>query len=110
MNFSMSLLSQSSSLPLFSGNTHTKNAEWLLLSGSLSYTWMWELFLVKWKELGFDSSQFGLHSLRAGGATSAANAGVPDRLLNAMAIGGLSQPKMAPLKIHMRHSCQSPRG
>ena len=41
---------------------------------------MRELFLAKWKELGFDPSQFGLHSLRAGGATTAANAGVPDRL------------------------------
>ena len=27
-----------------------------------------------------DTAQFGLHSLRAGGASAAANAGVPDRL------------------------------
>ena len=30
--------------------------------------------------LGMDPKQFGMHSLRAGGATAAANAGVPDRL------------------------------
>ena len=30
--------------------------------------------------VGLDTKQFGLHSLRAGGATAAANAGVPDRL------------------------------
>ena len=41
---------------------------------------MHELFVVKLRELGFDAKQFGLHSLRAGGATTAANAGVPDRI------------------------------
>ena len=41
---------------------------------------MRELFLSKLFELGYDSGQFGLHSLRAGGATAAANAGVPDHL------------------------------
>ena len=30
--------------------------------------------------IGVDHHQFGLHSLRAGGASAAANAGVPDRL------------------------------
>ena len=29
---------------------------------------------------GYDRRQFGLHSLRAGGATAAASAGIPDRL------------------------------
>ena len=41
---------------------------------------MRELFMVKLKELGFDASKFGMHSLRSGGASAAANAGVPDRL------------------------------
>ena len=30
--------------------------------------------------MGYPAVEFGLHSLRAGGATAAANAGVPDRL------------------------------
>ena len=41
---------------------------------------MRELFNAKWKELGFDVKQFGLHSSQAGGASAAANAGVPDHL------------------------------
>ena len=41
---------------------------------------MRELFLGKLSELGLDLKQFGLHTLRAGGATAAAKAGVPDRL------------------------------
>ena len=41
---------------------------------------MRELFLEKFSELGFDTNQFSLHSLRASGATTAANAGVPDCL------------------------------
>ena len=40
---------------------------------------MRELFLSKLSELGYDLGQFDLHSLRVGGATAAANAGVPDR-------------------------------
>ena len=41
---------------------------------------MRELFLAKLKLLGFDATKFSLHSLRSGGATAAANAGVADRL------------------------------
>ena len=37
-------------------------------------------FLYKLAELEFDPKQFGLHSLRSGGATVAANAGIPDTL------------------------------
>jgi len=37
-------------------------------------------FCKKLADLGFPSEEFGLHSLRSGGATAAANAKVPDRL------------------------------
>ena len=73
-------LDMRSDLYLFRGIVHTKKGESLRASGSLSYTRMRELFLAKLNELGFDSKQFGLHSLRSGGASAAANAGVPDRL------------------------------
>ena len=76
----MGKLSYTSPLALFHGITHTKNGEQLCSSGRLSYSRMRELFLAKLNELGFDSSQFGLHSLRAGGATAAAKTGVPERL------------------------------
>ena len=39
---------------------------------------MQDLLKAKWRGLSFDTKQFGLHSLRVGGAATAANAGVPD--------------------------------
>ena len=73
-------ISSSSSAKLFRGIVRTKNGERLRRNGSLSYTRMREVFLVKLTSLGFNARQYGLHSLRSGGATAAANAGVPDRL------------------------------
>ena len=67
-------------LRLFRGIVVTKSGEHLHSQGSLSYTHLRELFLSKLTQLGFDPKQFGLHSLRSGGASAAANAGVPDRL------------------------------
>ena len=73
-------IAHDSCLPLFRRITNTKSGQRLRASGSLSYTQMRELFLAKVEELRFDASKFGLHSLQAGGATAAANAGVADRL------------------------------
>ena len=39
-----------------------------------------DLFKIKLKKLGYNHKDFSLHSFRAGGATKAANAGVPDHL------------------------------
>ncbi|XP_066263287.1 uncharacterized protein [Branchiostoma lanceolatum] len=49
-------------------------------SGGLSYSRAREIVLDMLKTVVQDISCFGLHSLRAGGATEAANAGIPDRL------------------------------
>lgn len=65
---------------LFRGITHTKNGVKLRKKGGLSYTRMRELLLEKIEAIGLNPKLYGLHSLRAGGATAAANAGVPDRL------------------------------
>ena len=70
----------SSSLHLFRGIVHAKGGDRLRASGSLSYTCMRELLLGKLSQLGCDHKLFGLHSLRTGGATVAANAGIADRL------------------------------
>ena len=70
----------SSDKPLFRGITKTKKGEKLRNSGGLSYTRTRELVLGQFKELGMDTKRLGLHSLRAGGATAAANAGIQDRL------------------------------
>ena len=78
--FAQAQLSCSSTLSLFRGITHTKHGKRLRATRGLSYTRMHELFIAKLRELGYDATKFGLHSLQAGGATAAANAGVPDRL------------------------------
>ena len=52
---------------------------------------MAELLNEKLQELGFPMKEFSLHSLRSGGVTTAANAGMPDRLFMSMGDGS---PKM----------------
>ena len=49
-------------------------------TGGISYSNMRELLKKKLEQLGFPAADFSLHSLRAGGATAAAAAGVPDRV------------------------------
>ena len=70
----------SSNERLFRAITKTKNGEKLRKSGTISYSRIRELVQEKFSSLGYDPSLFGVHSFRAGGATLAANAGVPDRL------------------------------
>ena len=69
-----------SSERLFKAITKTKAGEKLRKSGTVSYTRVRELILRRFQELGYDPERFGLHSFRSGGATLAANAGIPDRL------------------------------
>ena len=64
---------------LFRGLCNTKNYSKLRNSGGLSYTRAREVVLDMLTAIGLDRKQFGLHSLRAGGASAAANSGVPDR-------------------------------
>ena len=46
----------------------------------LSYTRAREIILSALEEIGLDKKSFGLHSLRSGGATAAAAAGINDRI------------------------------
>ena len=57
----------------------SKNGETLRESGGISDNCLRDLF-KKLKKLGYSPKDFSLYSFRAGGATKAANAGVPDRL------------------------------
>ena len=66
-------------LYLFRGIVNTKNGVRLCSNGSLSHTLVRELVLEKLALLGLDKTTLGLHSLRSGGASAAANAGVPDQ-------------------------------
>ena len=65
---------------LFRPIQKTKRGETLRQTGKISYSCLRDLFNKKLNSLGFAAAEFGLHSLRAGGATAAANAGVLDRL------------------------------
>ena len=73
-------IAPSDSQAIFRPIVRTKLGEKLRNSGSLTYSRLRECFKEKLKALGFPAEQYGLHSLRAGGATAAANNGVPDRL------------------------------
>ena len=46
----------------------------------LSYTRMRELFIDAFRPFVSDIKKYGLHSLKSGGATTAANLGISDRL------------------------------
>ena len=65
---------------LFRPIQKSKKGETVRELGCISYTCLRDLFKKKLKDLGYQPEEFGLHSLRAGGASAAANAGVPDRL------------------------------
>ena len=65
---------------LFRSIQNTKNGERLRDSGKISYSSLRDLFRKKLADLGFSPEEFGLHRLRFGGATVAANVKVPDRL------------------------------
>ena len=64
---------------LFRGLSKTMDGYRLWPTGGISYTRVRELLLEVLKNVGLDPTEFGLHNLRSGSATAAANAGVPDR-------------------------------
>ena len=72
-------ISQVSEGFLFQGITSGK-VQALRPTGKFSYTRFSELLKQKLKDLGFPPVEFSPHSLRSGGATAAAGAGVPDRI------------------------------
>ena len=65
----------SSSLMFFRSLHFVKsNASYTLRSTGISYTRTREVVLRAFSQLGYSTKLFGLHSLRSGGATAAANA------------------------------------
>ena len=65
--------------PLFCQLSKTKYGYKARARG-LSYTRLRELVIEAFRGIVPDISRIGTHSLRSGGATAAANTGVPDRL------------------------------
>ena len=55
---------------------------------SLSYTRAREIVLETLGKIGLEKSKFGLHSLRSGGASQAANAGVQDCFILSVMVDG----------------------
>ena len=69
------------SLPFFRFlHFHKVTSSYSLSSTGMSYNSTREIDLQAFPELGCPKHLFGLHSLRTGGASAAANAGVSDRL------------------------------
>ncbi|CAH3142478.1 unnamed protein product [Porites lobata] len=62
-------LDLSSHLPLFRPLTKNKSG-YTLRNGKLSYTRCREIFKTTLKDLGYDPKEYGLHSLRSGGASA----------------------------------------
>ena len=50
------------------------------LNEPISYTTARGILLINIKNIGLDKTQFGVHSLRSGGAATTANFGINDRL------------------------------
>ncbi|XP_067685882.1 uncharacterized protein [Haliotis asinina] len=66
---------------VFRNMSKTKNGYILRADNKpMSYSRLRELFIEAFSSHVSDISKFGLHSLRAGGATAAANNGIPDRM------------------------------
>lgn len=66
---------------LFGNVTATKNGYKLRQDGKhISYSNFRDLFIESFKPHVADITKYGLHSLRSGGASEAANRGIPDRL------------------------------
>lgn len=75
-------ISSDSEVFIFAHLSATKNGYILRQDGKhLSYSNLRTLFLEAFKPHVSDISQFCLHSLRSGGATAAANRGIPDRMI-----------------------------
>ena len=81
--FQLSTIEENSNEFIFRGVTYfrtTRRHHLRRNNASISYTTARECVLKALTDIGLDSKHFGLHSLRAGGATAAANLGVEDRL------------------------------
>ena len=82
-------------------------ASYTLRSTGISYTRAREIVLDAFSQLGFPAKLFGLHSLRSGGATAAANAGVNDRLFKRH--GRWRSDKLRMVMLRKKRCFQSPK-
>ena len=74
------LCAQPLTAPLFQSIIHSKG-QWRLSGSPMSYNSVRQSLRTALTNIGLNPDRFGTHSLRAGGATAAAIAGVPDELI-----------------------------
>ena len=67
-------------MPFSRNLRYVPNGGHVLCDEGLSYSRARRVALGALIKLGYSVQNFGLHSFRSGGATAAANAGVPDRM------------------------------
>ena len=67
-------------------------------TGQLTYSRLRELLKTKLEELSYPSTEFGVHSLRAGGAIAASGGVFQTDFLRSMAVGIQKPPKMVILR------------
>lgn len=89
--------------PLFSELTPDGTA--YATTKPLAYSTLRTKFLAKFAAIGLDPAKFGTHSCRAGGATLAANNGVPDKLW--MEHGGWRSARAAQGYVKTAHSLKA---
>jgi site-specific recombinase XerD len=70
----------SSELPFFRNLRYVRGGSYVVCDQGLSYSRARTVVKGVLIKLGYSPQSYGLHSLRSGGATAAANAGVPDRM------------------------------
>ena len=75
----------------------------ICLVHTASYSKAGEILKEKLEAIGVDPSRFSSHSFRSGGATSAANPNVPDRLFKLREGGNQTQLKTAMFAIKPTH-------
>ena len=78
-------------------------------SGKISYSCLREAFKKTMADLDFPLKEFGLHSLRAGGATTAANVKVPDRCFKRQERWKSENAKDGHIKDNVESCWKSPR-
>ena len=76
------------------------------LRGKMTYARARELIHTALARVGEDPTGYGTHSLRSGGATAAANAGVPERLLQRQGVGSHPHVRTCMWRIPSRTCCR----
>ena len=79
------------------------------VSGKMSYTLVRESMKKAINSIGLEEEKYGVHSLRSGGTTAAANTGVEERAFKQHGRWQSECAKDGYIRIQLSTVCQSPR-